>query len=58
MTQRQVGGLLMPRESEVFELLIEEGLDNREFAMRLGLAVRSVKFHATNTLAKLGRQTG
>lgn len=41
------------REAEVIGL-IEEGLSNKEIATRLGIAEKTVKFHASNAFAKLG----
>ena len=34
--------------------LVGMGLSNREIAERMGVAVKTVKFHVTNLLAKLG----
>jgi len=36
--------------------LIGEGLSNREFADRLGVAEKTVKNHITSVLAKMGFQ--
>jgi RNA polymerase sigma factor (sigma-70 family) len=44
---------LSPREREVFELLLY-GFTADEIADKLGVSTRTVKFHQTNVLAKLG----
>ena len=41
------------RETEVIRL-IGEGLSNKEVGTRLGIAGKTVKFHASNAFAKLG----
>jgi DNA-binding CsgD family transcriptional regulator len=43
---------LRDREREVLELMIA-GLRNRDIAERLGISVRTVKFHVSNVLRKL-----
>ena len=47
---------LRPREREVLELLVA-GLRNREIAARLYITVRTVKFHVSNILRKLGAES-
>jgi DNA-binding NarL/FixJ family response regulator len=44
---------LRERELEVLELMIA-GLRNRDIADRLFISVRTVKFHVSNVLRKLG----
>jgi DNA-binding NarL/FixJ family response regulator len=51
LTPEQAG--LLGRELEVFDLL-RKNTANKEIAKRLGLEVRTVKFHVTNVLHKLG----
>ncbi len=46
-------GGLTPREREVLELLVH-GLANKQIAVRLGTTERTVKFHVSSILAKLG----
>ena len=43
---------ITPREKDVLELLAQ-GLQNKEIADRLGIAVRTVKFHVGSLLGKL-----
>jgi DNA-binding CsgD family transcriptional regulator len=50
MTER----VLTPREWEVFDLIVWEGLDNQEISESLGISVRSAKFHVGNVLRKMG----
>jgi DNA-binding NarL/FixJ family response regulator len=47
-------GNLTPRENEVFDLIVMEGLDNQEISDSLGISVRSAKFHVGNVLRKMG----
>jgi DNA-binding NarL/FixJ family response regulator len=44
---------LTPREQEVLNLLAQ-GLLNKEIAVRLGITQRTVKFHVSSLLGKLG----
>lgn len=44
---------LSAREREIFALL-GDGLDNRSIARRLGVGERTVKFHLTSIIRKLG----
>ena len=44
---------LTPKEIEIIEL-IAQGLHNREIATTLGIKTRTVDFHVTNILPKLG----
>lgn len=46
-------GQFTPREGETVRL-IAEGLSNKEIGTRLGIAEKTVKFHASNAFAKLG----
>lgn len=45
--------LLTPREIEIIEL-VSQGLHNTEIASALGIKVRTVEFHVSNILSKLG----
>ena len=47
------GKSLTPKEIEIIEL-IAQGLHNREIATTLGIKNRTVDFHVTNILPKLG----
>ena len=47
------GTLLTPKEIEIIEL-IAQGLRNREIAATLGIKNRTVDFHVSNILSKLG----
>ncbi len=47
-------GALTPREHEVFDLIVKEGLDNQEISDALRISVRSAKFHVGNVLRKMG----
>jgi DNA-binding NarL/FixJ family response regulator len=44
---------LSPREREVFRLVLD-GLVNKEIAARLGISVRTAKFHVSAILKKCG----
>jgi DNA-binding NarL/FixJ family response regulator len=44
---------LSPREREVFRLILD-GLANKEIATRLGISVRTAKFHVSAILRKCG----
>jgi len=46
-------GRLTGRELEVLKLVVE-GLSNKEVALRLKVTERTVEFHLTNILRKLG----
>jgi DNA-binding NarL/FixJ family response regulator len=50
---RELREPLTPRELEVL-VLISEGLHNSEIAERLFVTERTVKFHVSSILAKLG----
>lgn len=45
--------ILTPKEIEIIEL-VSRGLHNKEIASSLGLNVRTVEFHVSNILPKLG----
>jgi DNA-binding CsgD family transcriptional regulator len=47
---------LRPREREVLELMVA-GLRNREIGERLFITIRTVKFHVSNILRKLGAES-
>ena len=47
------GALLTPKEIEIIEL-IAQGLRNKEIAASLGIKNRTVDFHVSNILSKLG----
>lgn len=49
---------LTPREGEIFQLIVEEGLTNPEIAKRLGISERVTKFHSANLLGRRARHTG
>jgi two-component system, NarL family, response regulator LiaR len=44
---------LTDREIEILQFL-EEGCSNQDIANKVGICVRTVKFHTTNIYAKLG----
>ena len=46
-------GPLSPREREIFNLM-SAGRSNKDISNRLGIGVRTVKFHASSILKKLG----
>lgn len=48
---------LTPREAQVFQLIVEEGLSNSEIAERLDISERVVKFHVGNLIPKHGAPT-
>lgn len=48
--------LLTPKEIEIIEL-VSQGLSNKEIALSLGIKVRTVNFHVSNILLKLGVNT-
>src|SRR5687768_8274307 len=45
---------LTDREKEVFDLIVQKGLNNTEIAEHLGITERSAKFHTSNVLRKMG----
>lgn len=45
---------LTPREKELLDLLVAEGLSNNKIAKRLYIAVGTVEKHLSNIYAKLG----
>ena len=45
---------LTPREAEIVDIIIGEGLTDREIAMRLHISHRTVNSHVQNVHAKLG----
>lgn len=45
---------LTEREKEVFDLIVQKGLNNTEIAEHLGITERSAKFHTSNVLRKMG----
>ena len=51
--QDEVSEELTPRELEVIQLLAQ-GLQNKEIAAQLSISERTVKFHVSSILAKLG----
>jgi DNA-binding NarL/FixJ family response regulator len=51
--EKNQGVLLTPKELEIIEL-ISQGLRNREIATALGIKNRTVDFHVSNILSKLG----
>ena len=53
MSEEAAEEALTPREIEVLELLAK-GLPNKDLARVLGVAERTVKFHVSSILAKLG----
>ena len=48
-----IGELLSVREKEIMDL-ITKGLNNQEISSTLGITIRTVKFHTSNILSKLG----
>jgi DNA-binding NarL/FixJ family response regulator len=54
--QPEISVSLTPREYQVMTL-IAEGLSNKEIAVRLRIAVHTVKSHVHNVLAKLALRT-
>ena len=53
MNSEKLRELLTPKEIEIMEL-VSRGLHNKEIASALGLNVRTVEFHVSNILPKLG----
>ena len=51
--QAQLLGTLTPKEEDTLRL-VGQGLSNREIAERAGVQVKTVKFHVSNLLDKLG----
>jgi len=43
------------REMEVLEA-VQEGLVNKDISLKLGIGIRTVKFHVSNLLAKFGAE--
>ena len=50
---RRMEVLLTPREIEIMKL-VSNGLQNKEIAGKLGIKARTVEFHVSNILLKLG----
>jgi DNA-binding NarL/FixJ family response regulator len=50
---RRMQVLLTPREIEIMKL-VSNGLQNKEIARKLGIKTRTVEFHVSNILLKLG----
>ncbi|EGW36054.1 response regulator [Desulfosporosinus sp. OT] len=48
-----IGELLSGREEEIMNLIVK-GLNNQEISSILGITIRTVKFHTSNILSKLG----
>lgn len=53
MNSKMLSELLTPKEIEIMEL-VSRGLHNKEIASALGINVRTVEFHVSNILPKLG----
>ena len=51
--EKNQGALLTPKEIEIIEL-IAQGLRNKDIAASLGIKNRTVDFHVSNILSKLG----
>lgn len=51
---KKVEAELTPRETEVFDLIVNQGASNEEIARALGITTRSAKFHTGNVLRKIG----
>jgi len=45
---------LTPREQEVYQLIVEEGISRQELAGRLGIALQTVARHIYSLLQKTG----
>ena len=45
---------LTPREKQVMDLLLQQGLSNKEIGSRLHISERTAKFHLHNIFAKTG----
>lgn len=56
-SHRQSSTKLTPRESEVLELLVNEGMDNKELGQTLGIQADTVKRHIYMLMNKLGYST-
>ena len=56
MDSETLSKLLTTREIEIIKL-VAKGLHNREIASALGIKVRTVNFHVSNILLKLGVST-
>lgn len=48
---REICVRLTPRERQVFECILD-GLSNKEIADKIGISVRTVKFHVSNLYVK------
>ncbi|MCH8616519.1 response regulator transcription factor [Sphingomonas sp. SM33] len=53
---KQIAGGLTPREREVVQLM-SEGLINKEIALRLGVAIKTVETHRSTAMRKLKMRT-
>lgn len=52
-TSKPIEEVLSVREEEILNLMVK-GLNNQEVSLTLGITIRTVKFHTSNILHKIG----
>lgn len=53
LKHKDIGEILSAREKEIIDLIVT-GLNNQEISSTLGITIRTVKFHTSNILHKIG----